>query len=41
MMRMLDHFEVAPSRADEAERLLKEWDSRMKGSPGFLGCYVF
>jgi len=41
MMRMLDYFEVAPGRADEAERLLKEWASRMKGSPGFSGGYVF
>ena len=41
MIRTFNHFEVAPGRADEAEKLLKEWASRMKGSPGFLGCHVF
>ncbi len=41
MIRMYYHLEVAPERTDEAEKLLKEWASRMKGSPGFLGCYVF
>ena len=41
MVRMYYHLETAPGRVDEAEKLLKEWASRMKGSPGFLGCYVF
>ncbi len=41
MIRMYYHLEVAPGRTDEAEKLLKEWASRMKGNPGFLGCYVF
>ncbi len=41
MIRMYYHLAVAARRADEAEKLLKEWASRMKGNPGFLGCYVF
>ncbi len=41
MNRMYYHLVTAPGRTDEAEKLLKEWASRMKGSPGFLGCDLF
>lgn len=41
MIRVFNHYEVVPGRADEAEKLLKEWALRMKSSPGFLNCQVF
>ena len=34
------NFEVAPGNGEQAEAFLKERASRMKGSPGFLGCYI-
>ena len=40
MKRMFYHLEVAPSRRDEAETILKDLASRMKGYKGFLGCSV-
>ena len=40
MIKMFYHLEVAPARSDEAERVLRDWASRMKGNTGFLGCYV-
>lgn len=33
-------FEVPQGMGEEAEKALKEKTSRMKGSPGFLGCCI-
>lgn len=40
MHRNIYNYDVLPGKGKEAEKFLKDRASRLKGSPGFLGCCI-